>query len=67
MTRSELLHLIAGGLRRNFIAMSETQALEAAESALREFEAAGLRIEQRPGSRPGANLDRVAGRAPMLL
>src|SRR5688572_21669407 len=59
MTRSELLHLLAGGLRRNFIAISETQALEAAESALRELEAAGLRIEQRPGSRPSANLDRV--------
>jgi hypothetical protein len=67
MTRAELQHLIAGGILRNITTISEAEALEAAESALRELDHAGLGIQRRPGRRSETELYWVAGRARMIL
>jgi hypothetical protein len=67
MTRAELQHLIAGAIRRNITTISEAEALEAAESALRELDAAGLGIRRWPGRRSETELHWVAGQARTIL
>jgi hypothetical protein len=52
MTREDLLLLIARALRRNFTFASDHQAKAAADTVLRDFKAAGLRIFRRRSSHP---------------
>jgi hypothetical protein len=44
MTREDLLRLIARAVRRSFTFASETQALGAADTVLRDLKAVGIRM-----------------------
>ncbi len=52
MTRTDLLNIIAGAIRRNFTTASEQQALEAAEEVLREIAGIRLRLPQPATDKP---------------
>lgn len=57
MTREDLLRLIARAVRRSFTFASESQALGAADTVLRDLKAIGIRIlapRTRPAKPPGS-------------
>ncbi|HEX6102403.1 MAG TPA: hypothetical protein VF031_05090 [Alphaproteobacteria bacterium] len=57
MTREDLLRLIARAVRRSFTFASESQALGAADTVLRDLKAVGIRIlgpRTRPAKPPGS-------------